>query len=174
MTGEGIDADTFKNTMATVAATVTVVTSYAADEPIGITVSAFTSVSVDPPIVLVCIDKSSGSLAPFLAAAGFTVNFLPESATDLAMKFATRGADKFGSGDWSAPKVAGAGPLLNEAYGALACVTIDKTEMGDHWILYGRVDAGGITNPDASPLLYINRTFAKLEKGQRTNQAGSG
>ncbi|NHZ70893.1 MAG: flavin reductase [Proteobacteria bacterium] len=164
MTDEGIDADTFKNTMATVAATVTVVTSYAAEEPIGITVSAFTSVSVDPPIVLVCIDKASGSLAPFLAAAGFTVNFLPESAANLAMTFATRGADKFGSGDWTAPTVVGAGPLLNDSYGVLECLTIDRTEMGDHWVLYGRVDAGGVTNPDASPLLYVKRTFARLEE----------
>ena len=88
MSGTSIDPERFKNMMANVAASVTVVTAPSDDGPVGITVSAFTSVSADPPIVLVCIDKVAGSLESLLGAEGFTVNFMPEGTEDTAMVFA--------------------------------------------------------------------------------------
>jgi flavin reductase (DIM6/NTAB) family NADH-FMN oxidoreductase RutF len=163
MAREGIDGDTFKEMMAGVAATVTVVTTYDGDEPIGITVSAFTSVSVDPPIVLWCIDKVSAALEAMVAADGFTVNFLDDASRDVAMTFATKGADRFASTPTSAPSVDGAGPVLEVAYGAFECVTIERFEMGDHWVIFGRVDAGGRTDPTRSPLLYLDREFAAVD-----------
>ena len=132
------------------------------DGPIGITVSAFTSVSADPPIVLICIDKVAGSLGQFLAAPGFTVNFMPEGTEDTAMLFATRGADKFGTAEWSDPQTGGAGPVLAEAFQMLECETVERTEMGDHWVIYGQVVAeSGVA---AVPLIYFNRNFARLEQ----------
>jgi flavin reductase (DIM6/NTAB) family NADH-FMN oxidoreductase RutF len=161
MDGISIDPERFKDLMANVAATVTVVTASADDGPIGITVSAFTSVSADPPIVLVCIDKVADSLAQFLGAPGFTVNFMPEGAEESTMVFATRGADKFGLVQWSEPNSATAGPVLAEAFQALECETVERTEIGDHWVIYGRVAAEkGVTG---IPLIYFNRDFAKLE-----------
>lgn len=164
MAREGIDGDTFKEMMAGVAATVTVVTTYDDGEPVGITVSAFTSVSVGPPIVLWCVDEVSASLEAMVAADGFTVNFLDDSSRDVAMTFATKGADRFGSTAWSSPSVDGAGPVLEVAYGAFECVTIERLEMGDHWVIFGRVDAGGRTDPTRSPLLYLDRDFAAVDR----------
>jgi flavin reductase (DIM6/NTAB) family NADH-FMN oxidoreductase RutF len=161
--GHGIRPDRFKDMMSRVAATVTVVTAKTETGPIGITVSAFTSVSVDPPIVLVCIDKVAGSLPAYLAADGFTVNFLPESARDEAVLFATKDSDRFGAVGWREPSVEVAGPVLDVAYGAFECVTIDKAEMGDHWVLYGRVDAGDRTDQAGLPLLYLNRAYARSQ-----------
>jgi len=156
-----IDTDRFKDLMANVAATVTVVTAPSDDGPVGITVSAFTSVSADPPIVLICIDKVAGSLAQFLSAPGFTVNFMPEGTEDTAMVFATRGADKFGAVVWSEPQDASAGPVLAEAFQVLECETVERTEIGDHWVIYGQVVAE--RGDAAVPLVYFNRDFAKLE-----------
>jgi len=161
MDGTSIDTERFKDLMSNVAATVTVVTAPSDDGPIGITVSAFTSVSADPPIVLICIDKVAGSLGQFLAAPGFTVNFMPEGTEDTAMLFATRGADKFGAAEWSDPQTGGAGPVLTEGFQMLECETVERTEMGDHWVIYGRVLAEG--GEPATPLIYFNRNFAKLE-----------
>ena len=90
MDDKGIGPDAFKDLMSAVAPTVTVVTAYAGGEPIGITVTAFNSVSVDPPIVLVCIDKVAASLEAFLTPDGFTVNFLPSSASTASTLFATK------------------------------------------------------------------------------------
>jgi len=160
--GHGIGPDQFKDMMSGVAATVTVVTAFADGEPIGITVSAFTSVSVDPPIVLVCIDKVASSLPAYLAAEGFTVNFLPDGASDVASVFALKDSDRFDVCPWSDPSLPQAGPVLDVAYGAFECVTVDRVEMGDHWVIFGRVDAGGRTDTDASPLLYVSRSYAMV------------
>jgi len=163
MEADGIGPETFKSMMASVAATVTIVTAYSDAEPIGLTVSAFTSVSVHPPVVLICIDKSSASLDSFVSGPGFTVNFLPEGASDLAMLFASRGADKFGSSDWSPPSVKGAGPTLDASFGTFECLTIDRIEMGDHWVIFGRVDAA-TRNSDSPPCIWLGRGFVRTER----------
>lgn len=165
MDGTTIDTERFKDLMSNVAATVTVVTAPSDEGPIGITVSAFTSVSADPPIVLFCVDKVAGSLAQFLAAPGFTVNFLPEGTEDTAMLFATRGADKFGSSDWSDPESGVAGPVLAEAFQVLECETVESTEIGDHWVIYGQVVAE--RGEAAVPLVYFDRNFARLKHSDR-------
>lgn len=153
--------------MSAVASTVTVVTAPAPAEPsgaIGITVSAFTSVSADPPIVLVCIDKVASSLDAFLAAPGYTVNFLPEGLGDLAMIFATHGADRFGSVGWRSPEVGVGGPVLDSSYGHFECRVTDRVEVGDHWVIYGQVEAGGREDRNADPLLYLKRGFARASR----------
>ncbi|KAA3638185.1 MAG: flavin reductase [Armatimonadetes bacterium] len=155
-----MDGEDFKEAMSHYAGSVEIVTVNTPDGPVGITVSAFVSVSVDPPIVLVCVDKVAGSLDAMLAADGYTVNFMPEGTEATAMVFATRGADKFGLVEWSDPVTSVAGPVLAEAFQVFECETIKRTEMGDHWVLYGKVRYG--TVGDAKPLIYLNRAFAKL------------
>ncbi|MEZ5175478.1 MAG: flavin reductase family protein [Acidimicrobiia bacterium] len=155
-----MDGKAFKDAMAHYAGSVEIVTVTTPDGPVGITVSAFVSVSVDPPIVLVCIDKVAGSLDAMIAADGYTVNFMPEGTDDIAMVFATPGVDKFGSVEWSEPETPHAGPVLADAFQVFECETIERTEMGDHWVLYGLVRRG--TVGDALPLVYVNRGFAKV------------
>ena len=157
-----VTADEFKNVMSTVAATVTVVTARGEEAPIGLTVSAFMSVSADPPIVLVCVDKSTASLDGMLAAEGFTVNIMPESAGDEAMLFATHGADKFGESQWSDAAVPHAGPVLASATGHLECEAVDRHEVGDHWVIYGQVEAVATAEAAEAPLVWHNRSFARL------------
>lgn len=157
--------DSFKDIMAGVAETTTIVTTPATDSvsPMGMTVSAFTSVSADPPIVLVCIDKRSASLDLYLAASGYTVNLMPHGTEDVAMLFATTGADKFGATPISPATDGVGGPVLDAAYGHLECRVIERTEMGDHWVLYGEV-VSGTTDADAKtdPLIYLRRGFAEI------------
>ena len=159
-----IDGDRFKDMMARIAASVTVVTASSADGPVGITVSAFVSVSVEPPIVLVCIDKRAGSLDAFLAAPGYTVSFMPEGSDDDAMVFATPGADKFGSVANHDPSSGVGGPVLDDAFGHFECRTIQRTEMGDHWVLYGEVVASGRSEQGANPLMWHDRGFVRIER----------
>ncbi len=165
--GEGelpvtVSAEEFKGALSRVAATVTIVTAPGDQGPVGLTVSAFMSVSADPAIVLVCIDKATASLQPMLDADGFTVNVMPEGTEDDAMRFATHGADKFGISNWSAPATPGAGPVLSSALESLECVTINRTEMGDHWVIYGEVDAITVADPEATPLVWRGRGFVKV------------
>jgi flavin reductase (DIM6/NTAB) family NADH-FMN oxidoreductase RutF len=148
--------------MARVAATVTIVTAQGEVDPLGLTATAFMSVSADPAIVLVCVDKSTASLQPMLGADGFTVNLMPEGSEDLAMLFAEHGADKFGDSEWSGPETPDAGPVLADAYGRLECTTIDRTEMGDHWVIYGEVNAADVFDASAVPLVWLGRGFATI------------
>ncbi|MEN8041356.1 MAG: flavin reductase family protein [Actinomycetota bacterium] len=157
-----VEAAEFKGVMSRVAATVTIVTARGDEEPIGLTVSAFMSVSADPAIVLVCVDKNTGSLEGMLAADGFTVNVMPEGTEDEAMRFATPGADKFGGSEWREASTAQAGPVLSSAFAHLECVTVDRHEVGDHWVIYGEVVSTAITDHDAPPLVWHGRGFVKV------------
>ena len=148
--------------MASLAASVTVVTVEGPEEPSGLTVSAFTSVSADPPIVLVCIDTRASTLPILLDADGFTVNFLPRGAEDVAMLFATRGTDRFGSVGWHSVDIGG--PVLDDAYGHFVCRRIGEIELGDHWVIYGEVVASGRDEEYIEPLVYHARRFVELHQ----------
>jgi flavin reductase (NADH) len=156
-----IDATTFKDTMSAVAQAVTVVTAPAVGGPVGLTVSAFTSVSVDPPIVLVCIDKVVSTLDAMLTTGGYTVNFLPEEAGDIAMIFATHDIDRFGSVAWEDAPLGVGGPVLDAAFGHFECRTVERIEMGDHWVVFAEVIGGG-TPVHAPPLVWLNRGFVRI------------
>ncbi len=157
-----VSADDFKNLMSRFATTVTVVTVTGEDGPIGLTVTAFMSVSADPAIVLVCVDKATASLQPMLDADGFTVNVMPEGSEDEAMRFATHDADKFTGSEWSEPATPTAGPVLRSALAHLECITIDRTEVGDHWVIYGEVMASAVTDPAVAPLVWLDRRFVRV------------
>jgi len=159
-----IDAETLKDMMAGVAQTVTVVTTATEDAPAGLTVSAFSSVSAHPPIVLICIDKVVSTLGDLLAADGYTVNFLPEGTDDVAMIFATHGADRFGSVPWHAPSIGVGGPVLDVAFGHFECRTVKRVEMGDHWVIFGEVLDSARVDRTSDPLVYLRRGFVRLAR----------
>lgn len=157
-----IDSSAFKDLMASVAQTVTVVTVETEEGPAGLTVSAFNSVSADPPIVLVCIDVKAATLPTFLSTSGFTVNLLPEGSGDLAMLFATHGADRFGRTEWRS--VDGAGPILDAAFQHMVCRIVERVEMGDHWVIFGEVVDSGRSDDSANPLVFLKRGFARAHR----------
>jgi flavin reductase (DIM6/NTAB) family NADH-FMN oxidoreductase RutF len=81
---------------------------------------------------------------------------------DEAVLFAEHGADKFGRSEWSESEIVDAGPVLSNAYARLECRTINRTEMGDHWVIYGEVNATAITDATSVPPVWLGRSFAKL------------
>jgi flavin reductase (DIM6/NTAB) family NADH-FMN oxidoreductase RutF len=157
-----IDAETLKDMMAGVAQTVTVVTTTTEHGPAGLTVSAFSSVSASPPIVLICIDKVVSTLTDLLGSDGYTVNFLPEGTDDVAMIFATHGVDRFGIVEWHAPSVGVGGPVLDVAFGHFECRTVERIEMGDHWVIFGEVVDSARVDTHSDPLVYLRRGFARV------------
>lgn len=158
-----LEPSVFLSTMGNVAATVTVVTTYAEDgQPLGLTVSAFSSVSLDPPIVLVCIDKSAQSLPALLNRGGFTVNFLDAGQGDLAMGMASKSDDKFDGVDHSPPATEAAGPVLESAtFAYFECRIREAIDAGDHWVLLADVLAGEHAG-EGNPLVYLKRAFLEI------------
>ncbi|WP_410597285.1 flavin reductase family protein [Amycolatopsis sp. lyj-23] len=150
-----VDASRFRAVMAAVCAPVTVVTTTGAAGPRGATVSSFTSLSLDPPLVSVAFDRRSALLAEILATGRFGVNLLGQGQDDLAVRFATRGADRFGDPTtWFTDHGL---PRLRDAAGWVACNLDRVVEAGDHLLLFGLVTDLG--RADLPPLVYAHRTF---------------
>jgi len=138
-----------KNAYARWATGVTIVTARAGDRIHGMTVSAFTEVSLEPPLVLVCIDRTSGT-QPVIAEGGvFAVNILARGQESLAKRFASDGA----TGETGAPRLAG-------SVASLDCRLEAAHEAGDHIIYVGEVV--GLQLSDGDPLLFYNRGYCGL------------
>jgi flavin reductase ActVB len=153
------EQDRFREAMARFPSGVTIVTT--ADDqrqPHGFTATAFCSLSVDPPLVLVCLAKGAECHPVFERAPAFAVNVIHPGQADLAVLFATRGADKFAAAQFD-PGVGGV-PTLPDACAVLECSTFARHDGGDHTILIGAVERVGIG--DRSPAVYADRDFHEL------------
>lgn len=154
-----VDVATFRQAMASIATPVTVVTTVdRTGRPAGFTASSFCSLSLDPPLVIVCVDKAARSHPAFVEAPYFMVNVLAAGQEDLAMRFATRGADKFGAGNLT--YVAHGLPAVPEAVTQLLCALHEVLDGGDHSILVGCVKQASTAG--GPPLLYCDRGFRRL------------
>lgn len=127
-------------------------------QPWGFTATSFCAVSMAPPLVLFCLDKAARCHPAFLAADSWAVNVLGQEQAELAVRFATRGADKFGGGEFRPGRHGN--PVLTRACLVLDCVRHDLVDGGDHTIVLGEVlDARVLGEP---PAVYAERRFHRL------------
>jgi flavin reductase (DIM6/NTAB) family NADH-FMN oxidoreductase RutF len=141
---------------------VTVVTSR--DEggvPIGTTASAVSSLSLTPPLLLVCLERSSQTLAAIRERETFAVNVLAEGQERLSANFARRGA----AADWrDVPYRLGptGDPRLDGVLAALDCRLEHCLDGGDHEIVVGRLVALARSGEGRGPLLHYRGSYASL------------
>lgn len=137
---------------------ITIVTSFDENrKPVGFTANSFTSVSLDPPLLLVCPGKYASSLPAIRATGRFGVNVLSASQKAIAERFAMRGVDRFGEGEWVEAE---SGVLLLEgACANFACSTVTEVDAGDHLVLIGQIESFR-ASPDRTPLLYLRGNYA--------------
>ena len=157
-----VSAEELKEFASRIASSVTVVTANSEDGPIGLTMTAFMVISADPAIVVISVEKGTSSVQPMLDADGFTVNVMPQGTEDEAMQFAARGVDRFGLSTWNTATNYFAGPVLESSMAHLECATIERTEVGDHWVIYGEVVVSQISPDDLMPLVWHGRSFVTL------------
>ncbi|MBN9888118.1 flavin reductase family protein [Salipiger abyssi] len=151
-----IPKEQFLKAMGAFPSGVTIVTTTDADGRWrGFTASAFCSVSADPPLVLVCLADSADCHAAFQAAGRWNIHIVDAAHTELAMRFARRGAEKFGGNAFEAD-IHGI-PKLRGAFVTLHCARHAAHESGDHTILVGRVDAAEVS--EGAPVYYYQRGF---------------
>ncbi|MFC5996378.1 flavin reductase family protein [Pseudonocardia hispaniensis] len=149
-------AQLFREAMASFPSGVTIVTTTDADGRWwGFTATSFCSVSLDPPLVLVCLARTAECHPVFAASDRWIVHVIHPDHADLAVRFATRGADKFTDAGFR-PDPRGL-PVLPRACVTLDCTTHATYPGGDHTILLGRVQHTRLG--ETEPAIYFRRSF---------------
>lgn len=147
-----------REAMARLSAHVSIVTAYdKGGRPRGFTASSVCSLSLDPPLILVCVARTTPSHDVVVSADTFVVNVLRESHQDLATRFATAGADRFGGAEFVHDPHA---PHLPDALSSLTCTVHATYPGGDHTIVVGRVER--VVTSTGEPLVYFDRRFHRL------------
>jgi len=156
----GIGKDEFRAALSRFPSGVTVITTRDSEgRSHGITVSSFASVSLNPPMILVCIEKTTGSHHALSESEFFVVNILAEGQEDISNRFASPIANKFDELDYRSG--IGGIPILTDALVTLECRIAYRHEGGDHTIFVGLVEKSTIK--DESPLVYWHGNYRKLE-----------
>ncbi|MDM7921798.1 MAG: flavin reductase family protein [Pyrinomonadaceae bacterium] len=135
---------------------VTVVTTKDAEGRLhGITVSAFNSVSLDPSLVLICIDRSTGSHAAISESGIFVVNILSSEQAELSERFAAMIPNKFDGVEHSLNEHGL--PVLSNCIANLECRVRNIGDGGDHTIFVGEVENVSVNEGD--PLVYFRSNY---------------
>lgn len=154
-----ISKDEFRRALGRFASGVTVITTRdASGRKHGITVSAFCSVSLAPPLVLICIDKHTGSHHAFEENEFFAVNILREDQQHYSDRFASHLPDKFDGIEFT--ENADGIPVLKDALVNLECRRVNAHDSGDHTIYVGEIKRATVT--DGDPLIYFHGNYRKL------------
>jgi flavin reductase ActVB len=156
-----VEPAAFRNAMSEFASGVTVVTTNSPEgAPVAFTASAFSSLSLDPPLVLVCLEKKADSHPAFEQAEQMAISILAAGQDDVAMRFATRGTDKFAGFESEPGEVTGL-PLVPGALVHLECRIADRLPGGDHTILVGEVLTANTHRRE--PMIHHNRRFGRFQ-----------
>src|SRR5699024_5785038 len=116
----------FRAALAKFPSGITLVTTRDADgTPWGFAATSFCSVSAEPPLVLVCLATTAQCHPVFEAAERWMIHVVHGDHEELVGLFATRGADKFGTGEFvDGPSGL---PTLSDASVAMECSRFDFT-----------------------------------------------
>lgn len=125
-------------------------------EPVGMTISSFNTVSLAPALISWCIDLGAASYPAFSGAGKFSVSVLSEEQAELALRFATRGANKF----HDIPPTRHEAPLIPDACAWFKCETLRTIVLGDHAMLIGKVI--GFSTSSARPLVFAGGRLQEL------------
>jgi flavin reductase (DIM6/NTAB) family NADH-FMN oxidoreductase RutF len=154
-----VTPDEFRAALSRFPSGITVVTSIDRSGAFhGITVSAFCSVSLWPPLVLVCIEKTTGSHDALEASGLFVVNILAAGQDELSERFSLPASDKFDGVSFQ--RGLGGVPVLDDALVNLECRLQNAFDGGDHTIFVGEVDSVSVR--DGNPLVYFHGSYQDL------------
>lgn len=154
-----INKDEFRAALGRFASGVTVITTKDADGKLhGITVSAFCSVSLVPPLILVCVEKTTGSHRALTESEFFAVSILRESQQYYSDLFASYLFDKFDGIEFETND--NGIPILKNTLANLECRLTDAHDGGDHTIFVGLVEKSFVA--DDQPLIYFHGNYRKL------------
>jgi flavin reductase (DIM6/NTAB) family NADH-FMN oxidoreductase RutF len=150
----------FRKALGTFPTGVTIITACSADGTlVGLTASSFNSVSLTPPLILWSLGLLSRSLPTFENCSHYAVNVLTQDQTDLAMRFASSGENRFS--DLQFRQGAGGAPVLANCLASFECANRSRYLEGDHMIFVGQVVQ--FAQGCGAPLIYSRGQFGQLK-----------
>ena len=135
----------------------------AAGERAGVTINSFASVSLDPPLALFSLAHSLRSFESFASARALSITILNEDQSDLALRFARAGVDK-----WAiAEIVSGENGVPGPAHGAarFECAPHARIAAGDHDIFVVRIERF-TASENTQPLLFYGGAFRNFNESR--------
>ncbi len=157
-----MDPLVFRQVIGHFASGVTIITTRERSTNYGLTASAVTSLTLEPPMLLVCINKNTGTQAAISRTRVFAVNILDEGQADLAYKFAKPQSDKFQGVEFSYG-IFGE-PLLTGALAQIECRVAADVEAGTHRVFLAEVEHA--RTYVGSPLTYFRGKFGRFGQAQ--------
>jgi flavin reductase (DIM6/NTAB) family NADH-FMN oxidoreductase RutF len=135
-----------------------IVTARKGDASTGMLASWVQQCSFDPPRITLCVQPERDIAAWLTVGAGFTVNVLDDTQTDMIVHF--------GKGfKQNEPAFTGleideldqAGPVLRDALAFLQCRVVMRQSVGDHDLVVGHVLRGEMLS-EGHPMVHIRRS----------------
>ena len=153
----GFSSTEFRTALGMFATGVTIVTARAPDgQLVGLTANSFNSVSLKPPLVLWSLSQTASFMAAFQAGSHYAINILAADQQALALRFASRGLDRFA--DVALLEGACGAPLITGSVASFECFNRSRYEEGDHVIFVGEVERCS-HRAGAAPLLFHGGKF---------------
>lgn len=151
----------FRNSMASLAASVCVVTAGEGEDRLGRTVTAVFSLSVRPPTIMVSIAKSSDLAALILSQGTFSIAMLSEGQNPVADAFAGKlpPRDRFDIGIWTSWETGN--PCLQDAVTSMDCEVTNQMTVQDH-ILFAGQARELVQGLDRAPLVWHDRRYGSV------------
>ena len=128
--------------------------------------------SFEPPGFTIAVAKDRAIESLMQVGDKFVLNTLEEGKYQPLMKhFLKRfkpGADRFAGVDTQTAE--NGSPILNDALAYLECKVVSRIECSDHWVVYSKVTAGRVGNPDGC-LLYTSPSPRDLSTSRMPSSA---
>ena len=139
------------------AAAVAVITTNHRGAPVGLLVTSLASVSVAPPMISFNVARTSSSWPALQACEHIGLHLLAHDQEDLAVRFARKGADRFGADTPWHPGPFRV-PLIDHVAARSVAAIEQRVTAGDHVIVVARLlDVS--TRDDLAPLLHHDGGF---------------
>jgi flavin reductase (DIM6/NTAB) family NADH-FMN oxidoreductase RutF len=155
------DVRRFRSTVGLFATGVTVVVARAGHEVLAMTANSVASISLNPMLVMFCPGKKSNLSQHVKNLYGFTINILRQDQQALSTYFA---------GGWkeAAPPPfrlvpSSRAPRLEGSLASVECEPWDVREVGDHWMVLGKVIHLHTGTEPHRPLLFLSGRYRQVD-----------
>jgi len=135
------DSAAFRHAMGALPSGVAIIACGEGEARAGCTATSLTSLSLAPPTLIVCLARSSSTLARLLEVGAFSISLLAARHQTLAHRFSghsgVHGLHRFDGAQWAT--LSTGAPVLGDAIAAFDCLVEEVIERHSHAIVVGAV-----------------------------------